>query len=188
MPASTQVIFWKRIDFDGLERLVLTRTPDAVVAESTVVCVEDGGFRLNHAWKLTPDWRVIELDVERWGAGRHEQLSLRRHGDGWRVNGAPRPDLAGAAEPDLSVTPFCNTFPIRRLLAGDAPSLTLDTCYIDAAKMTVVRSSQRYDRQAADRFRYVDLGVSLGFEADLAVDGEGLILAYEHLFQRVAAA
>jgi hypothetical protein len=48
--------------------------------------------------------------------------------------------------------------------------------------LAVVRSSQRYDW----RVRYVDLGLSRGFEADLVVDEAGLVLRYEHLFERVA--
>jgi hypothetical protein len=35
--------------------------------------------------------------------------------------------------------------------------------------------------------RYVDLGLSLGFEADLIVDETGLVLRYEHLFERVTS-
>jgi len=35
--------------------------------------------------------------------------------------------------------------------------------------------------------RYVDLGLSIGFEADLRVDERGLVVFYEHLFERVAA-
>ena len=50
--------------------------------------------------------------------------------------------------------------------------------------MTVERSRQRYDRLGPDRVRYVDLGVSAGFEADLEVDDDGLVLGYEHLFER----
>jgi hypothetical protein len=34
--------------------------------------------------------------------------------------------------------------------------------------------------------RYVDLGLSRGFEADLVVDDAGLVLTYERLFERVA--
>ena len=112
-------------------------------------------------------------------------LTLERAGTGWRVNGEPRPELAGAEEPDLSVTPFCNTFPTRRTPQTAGESLTLDTAFIDGLALTVARSSQRYDRQGAGRLRYVDLGLSRGFEADLVVDDAGLVLRYEHLFERV---
>ena len=95
-------------------------------------------------------------------------------------------DLDGAQEPDLSVTPFCNTFPIRRTPAATGASLALDTAFIDGPALTVARSSQRYDRQGPGRVRYVDLGLSRGFEADLTVDDAGLVLRYEHLFERLA--
>jgi hypothetical protein len=64
-------------------------------------------------------------------------------------------------------------------------SLTLDTAFIDGVTLTVARSRQRYDRQEPRRLRYVDLGLAQGFEADLVVDELGLVLRYEHLFERV---
>ena len=42
---------------------------DAVLAVSTVIGVKDRGHQLDHRWRLTPDWRALSLDVERWGAG-----------------------------------------------------------------------------------------------------------------------
>ena len=63
--------------------------------------------------------------------------------------------------------------------------LDLDTCYIDAAAMEVARSRQRYERLGPNRVRYVDLGLSVGVEADLDVEDAGLVLRYEHLFERV---
>jgi hypothetical protein len=124
--------------------------------------------------------------VERWSAAGHGVVRLERAGAGWRVDGAPRPDLDGAEEPDLSVTPFCNTFPIRRTPQTAGASLPLDVAFIDGPALTVARSRQRYDRQGPGRVRYVDLGLSRGFEADLVVDDAGLVVRYEHLFERVA--
>ena len=179
------ILFWRRTDVAGLERLQLVIEPDGVTATSTVVCLEDGGFRLDHHWRLAPDWRAKSVVVERWNAHGHGRLCLERAGTGWQVDGAPRPDLDGAEEPDLSVTPFCNTFPIRRTPEGAGASVTLDTAYIDGAALTVARSRQRYERQGPGRLRYVDLGLSRGFEADLVVDEAGLVLRYEHVFERV---
>ncbi len=65
-------------------------------------------------------------------------------------------------------------------------SLALDTAFIDGPALTVARSSQRCDGQGLGRLRYVDLGLSRGFEADLVVDGAGRVLRYEHLFERVS--
>jgi hypothetical protein len=182
------VLFWRRTDVEGFERLELIADPDGVRATSSVICLEAGGFRLDHWWKLDPGWRAQAVTVELWSARGHGRLQLERAGTGWRVDGMPRPDLEGAEEPDLSVTPFCNTLPIRRTPEAPGARLPLVTAFIDGPALTVTRSSQRYDRQGTGRLRYVDLGLSRGFEADLMVDGEGLVLNYEHLFERVMSA
>jgi uncharacterized protein len=179
------VIFWRRIDLAGLERMTLAAAESGVLAVSTIICVEDGGFRLDHTWQLTPDWRAISLKVERLGGDCERQVTLEREDGRWRVNGERRPDLDGAAEPDLSVTPFCNTLPIRQLMSSEAASLTVDVAYVDGKDLTVTRSRHRYDQVGPDRVRFVDLGLSAGFEAEIRVDDRMLVVSYEHLFERV---
>jgi hypothetical protein len=186
MQALKTILFWRRTDVQGLERLELSVDADGVRAHGVVLVLEDGGCRLEHRWRLSPEWRAQTVEVDRWDAAGHQRRLLERVGEGWAVDGAPRPDLHGAQEPDLSVTPFCNTFPMRRTPMSDGAVLTLDTCFIDAAAMTVERSRQSYVRLGQRRLRYVDLGLSAGFEAELEVDEEALVLRYEHLFERVA--
>jgi uncharacterized protein len=181
------VVFWRRTDIDGLERLELTDGASGVRAVSTVMCIEHGGFRLDYAWELTRDWRSTSLRVERVGADGRRTLTLDRESTGWRVNGQRRPDLDGAAEPDLSVTPFCNTLPIRRILNGADLTLTVDIAYVNGSDLVVTRSRQRYDCKGRAHFRYADLGIFPGFEADLHVDDRALVLRYQHLFERVEA-
>jgi hypothetical protein len=181
------LICWRRIDIVGLELLALRIGAERVRAESSIICMEDGGFRLDHIWELTSDWRALSLQVERRDANGRRALTLERDGNGWRVDGERRPDLDGADDPDLSATPFCNTLVIRRIPAVEGASLTLDPAYVNAKDLVVTRSRQRYDYQAPGRFRYIDLGLSAGFEADLEVDGQGIIQRYQHLFERVEA-
>lgn len=179
------LLLWRRIDTPGLERLTLQIAPDRVTARSTVLSAEAGGLRLEHRWRLDGAWRTRAVDVTRWDATSRTALRLERAGTGWTVNGAARPDLQGAEEPDLSVTPFCNTFPIRRLGRNLGDRLQFDTAFIDGATMTVARSRQAYVRQSSKRVRYVDLGLFKGFEADIVVDERGLVVSYASLFERV---
>ena len=181
---SRSVLFWRRIDAEGLERLELSVEAEGVTAASTVICLADGGFRLDHQWRLDSEWRTRSVTVERWNSQGHRMLFVERDARGWRVDGNPRPDLHGADEPDLSVTPFCNTLPIRRTPQETGEKLTIETAFIDGATLSVARSRQQYVRQGPRRVRYVDLGISRGFEADLLVDESGLVLRYEHLFER----
>lgn len=179
-------LFWRRIDVPGLERMEIAARPDGIIAQSTVICLGDGGFRLDHRWLLDLQWRAKSVSVHRWNAQGHGRLLLERDGHVWRVDGSHRPELDGAEEPDLSETPFCNSLPIRRLSDAPGATLTLDTAYIDGPALTVARSRQSYVRQGPGAVHYIDLGLSAGFEADIEVDEDGLVLRYEHLFERIA--
>ncbi|HLW27412.1 MAG TPA: putative glycolipid-binding domain-containing protein [Kiloniellales bacterium] len=180
------VVYWRRTDVIGLERLVLEASAEAVVANSTVICVEDAGLQIDYRWHLTPAWQTLSLEVEKQGPKDRSGLLLQRWGTGWKVNGDPRPDLDAAEEPDLSITPFCNSLPIRRLMRERLSTLTLDTCYVDAASMTVSRSKQHYVQLTLTLLRYIDLGAAAGFEADLEIDESGLLTRYQGLFERIA--
>jgi len=74
------VLFWRRTDLHGLERMTLAVKPDRITAMSTVISVEGGGLRLDHRWVLTPDWRAQSVEIERWDAEGHQALRLPRVG------------------------------------------------------------------------------------------------------------
>ncbi|MFV0303385.1 MAG: putative glycolipid-binding domain-containing protein, partial [Paracoccus sp. (in: a-proteobacteria)] len=158
----------------------------SVSATSTILCLEDGGFRIDHDWRLDANWRTLSATVAKHNASGRQTLRLDRSSAGWLVDGYLRPDLSSAEEPDLSVTPFCNTFPIRRVAEAGGSSLTLDVAFIDAGTMDVSLSRQTYLRKGPGRLRFVAHGRFEGFEADLTVDDEGVIVTYEHLFEQLA--
>lgn len=181
----TDTIFWRRLDACGLERLHLESGPGGITARGCVLLADAGGLQLDYLWRLSPAWRTVALDIRRRGPDGTDRLRVERTGPGWAVDGRPRPDLDGAEEPDLSLTPFCNTIPIRRLRTEGAGVLTLDVCYVDGAALSVVRSRQTYEAVTQRRVRYRDLGIAAGFEADLDLDAEGLVERYAPLLERV---
>jgi hypothetical protein len=79
---SRSLLFWRRTDVEGFERLELVVEPDGITATSTVICLEAGGFRLDHHWRLDPDWRARSVTIERWNTQGQGVLRLERTGTG----------------------------------------------------------------------------------------------------------
>ncbi|WP_274353922.1 putative glycolipid-binding domain-containing protein [Roseinatronobacter alkalisoli] len=182
--AITRTIFWRRLDTDGLERLLVVEDDAGIFVKGTILTTEDGGCRIDHDWHLDSKWSVLSVAVSRDGNDGHKALRLDRTGDGWKVDGQNRPDLDGTSEVDLSLTPFCNTLALHRLMGADSDTLVLDIAYVDGVSVSVARSRQAYDRIDNRCFRYRDLGLAMGFEAMIHVDDAGLVKRYEGLFER----
>lgn len=182
--AITSTIFWRRLDTDGLERLSVVEGDTGIFAKGTILTTEGGGCHVGHEWHLDSNWSVLSVAVSREGADGQKALRLDRTGNRWKVDGQTRPDLDRASEVDLSLTPFCNTLALRRLMGADGNTIVLDTAYIDGVALSVVRSRQAYDRLGNRCFRYRDPGLAKGFEAMLDVDDFGFITRYEGLFER----
>ena len=66
MRDGSDKLFWRRLDVPGLERLALSLSAEAVLAESVVICLEDGGFRLDHRWRRR---RICAPFRSRWSDG-----------------------------------------------------------------------------------------------------------------------
>lgn len=174
---------WRRLDYPGLELLRLEASEGGVNAVGVII---DGGehpFTLRLDWALDADWRSKSLRLALEKGVDAKLLSIERGEEGWLIDGVERPDLAECDEIDVSATPLCNALAIRA--TGDAESRELTALYVDAAKLTVRPSRQRYERLGARQWRYVDLGVAKGFEAVLDLDADGLVKHYEGLFERV---
>ena len=54
MQRRDEILFWRRTDVTGLERSALSVVPDGLLAESSVISIEDGSFRLDHRWSSRP--------------------------------------------------------------------------------------------------------------------------------------
>jgi hypothetical protein len=89
---------------------------------------------------------------------------------------------------DISITPFTNTLPIRRLSLAVGSSTILKVVYIKLPELHVFPFEQRYtclDVSAnGGTYRYESL--SSGFTADLPVDHDGIVLDYPQIWKRLS--
>lgn len=172
---------WRRIDRPGLEVARIDVERRGVTVASTLVDAGSHPFSLRYIWTLTPQWRTRTLRIEHMN-GDDRWLTIDRVGDAsWRLDNKPAPHLEGCAELDISATPFCNALAIR-LLGRDG---ALTTAYVDASDLSVQPSRQRYEKVSDTHWRYHDLGVAAGFNADLFLDEDRLVKTYTGLFETI---
>jgi len=182
---STIIARWRDWAGEGLQHLVLTQAPDAIVAEAIVVGEEEGA-RFGARFRITcdPAWRTRRVEVNM--AGTDRRLDLRGDGAGhWHDGiGKPLPELDGAIDVDLPLTPFTNTLPIRRLNLGTGQSAEMRMVYIVLPGFTITVDPQRYVcLEPLRRYRYESLDSD--FMREVEVDSDGLVTIYPDLYRRV---
>jgi hypothetical protein len=176
---------WKDWSGEGLEHLILREGVDGIAAESLVLGPpEDGTIAAQYGIVCDTGWRVLRLEVSLAGDDRRLELSSNGAGRWTDPSGAPRPDLAGAIDVDLSATPFTNTLPIRRLGLRDGQVETIRVVYVRFPGLEVTLERQRYTcLEPGRRYRYES--VDSDFSREIEVDPDGLVVTYPGLFRRV---
>lgn len=188
MSRSVMWVPWTGV---GLEHLALTWGEEGIRADGVVIGVEGGApFRVRYEVCCEAGWRVREVKVASL-VSNVAYVSLLADGEGrWTMpNGEPIAALDGCVDVDISVTPFTNTLPIRRLNLKPSESEEIKVVYVTVPEMGVENVRQRYTclerGPNGGLYRYKDGGLFKGFVADLPVDADGLVLDYPEIFRRV---
>jgi uncharacterized protein len=185
---AEHAVMWKPCSEPGLEHLQLRVYPDEIVADGIVIGVDlDQPFRMQYTVRCDSSFTVRSVEIACMPS-MLRRLELHHDGEGgWTdSSGSPLLGLRNCQYVDISVSPFTNTLPIRRLGMKPGDSAEISVVYITSAlELSVER--QRYTCLEAGggvtRFQYESL-VS-GFSADVTVDREGLVLRYDDIFERV---
>jgi hypothetical protein len=182
----TIVARWRDWPGTGLQHLVLAGRDDGIVAEASVIGSEDGmPFAARFRIECDKAWRVRRMAADVLGDERRVELTSDGAGNWQDAKGNPLPDLAGAIDVDLPVTPFTNTLPIRRLGLRAGQSADLRVVYVLLPECRVTIDPQRYVCiEPLRRYRYESLDSD--FVREIEVDGDGLVIDYPDLFRRVA--
>jgi uncharacterized protein len=179
------IIRWRDWSGQGLQHLVLREAAHGIVAEAVVIAEEEG-HRFAAHFRVTCDrsWRT--RTVEALVVGDERRIALASDGAGhWRDGGGRSlPELDGAIDTDLTVTPYTNTLPIRRLDLRAGQSVELRMAYVVFPELTITVSPQRYTcLEPMQRYRYESLDSD--FTREIEVDAQGLVVTYPGLFQRL---
>ena len=177
-------VLWQGVETGALDRCRLEAGPDGLRLSGTVLTAEFGTpLDVRYQVETGPGGltRRVELELD---GGAVRRVLLADGAGRWRwEDGSELPEVAGALDVDLTVTPATNTLPIRRLAGlevGGAADLQM--AWVQFPELSVIPSRQRYERLAPDRWRFS----SGDFSAELLVDPAGLVLDYSGLFRRLA--
>ena len=182
-------VMWAGLETPSLEHLRLTTNRAGIFADGLIVGLWEGApRRIRYEVRCDAAWRarsvlVTSLESE----GPEVDLVSDRNGAWTTREGVAVPELDGCIDVDISATPFTNTLPIRRLrLVPEGPQ-EIRAVYVAIAGMRTWAEPQRYTvleaRGDGGLYRFESLDG--GFEADLPVDADGVVLDYPGLFERV---
>ena len=174
-PDCMREVTWIAEDSSTVERCHLSEEGGSVRVSSVIE-----GFEEECAYELEADskWAFRALNI-RFG-GR--TVAVAYDDDQWRVNGAPRCDLSEAREVDISVSPFSNTLPIRRMQLTVGESVDIVTAYVTLPDLAVTTDPQRYTRVSETEYLYESRDSD--FRRTISVDEGGLVIDYPGLFKR----
>lgn len=185
-------IVWQRWEEPGIEHLYLREENDRVIADGMIVGVIDEQLmRLRYEVQCGPAYQFQVVHVQMLQPFQRT-LTLTRSNDGiWR-DGEHNvlPDLAGAFDIDLTVSPFTNTLPIRRLHPPIDQPLEILVAYIDLPAFTIRPECQLYTlihtSSVDNTYRFEQ--PSIEYTQDITVDSQGYVVDYPGLFRTYAVA
>lgn len=197
---TRHVRVWAKEDPFGIEFADVTIDAGRLRASGVTVVAAPLPYRLDYELTTGVDYVTTRLVVRVEGDGWRRHLDLRRVPTGawWcaadaqgecdlpEPGGASPPQLAGALDCDLGLSPLTNTMPVLRhgLLDGGG-SGDLLMAWVSVPDLTVRPTRQRYTyvrhKSEAAVVRYEDDD----FAADLVLDPDGLVRRYPGVAFRV---
>ena len=176
---------WQEWSGRGIEHLVLSERPGRILAEGVVLAtVEASHFAAAYHIECDAAWRVKTTRARVIGVDAALDLMSDCAGRWQDGRGQALPDLDGAIDVDLSITPFTNTLPIRRLGLSEGQGADIRAVYLRFPHLTVTIDRQRYTCLKRGRhYRYESLDSD--FVRDIDVDADGLVVTYPGLFRRI---
>jgi hypothetical protein len=195
--------FWRPLTWLGMEQLFIKYYDDeedaGYIADGMVLALRDGEpSRTQYHLSLSSNWRFEGLRLHHWSGipipedsfSGPDSRELWIDNDGnWRHRGFEQaPDLSDCIDIDITVTPFTNTLPIRRLQLEEGQSAEISVAWIHIPELTLENARQRYTllERTGTGARYRFEGLFSRFQADLDVDADGLVIDYPGLWERVS--
>ncbi|MEM7800211.1 MAG: putative glycolipid-binding domain-containing protein [Chloroflexota bacterium] len=182
---STQSLLWSYPQDHSLEYFSLSEQQDYYLFTGTVVCLLEGEpTRISYQLRCNWAWETRSVFIQQAQGERQQEITIAvDQRQRWTLNGEPVAFADGLFDIDLGVTPATNTLPIRRLSLKPSESQETTAVWVRFPGLTLEPLHQQYT--CLNHREYVYESFRSGFRADLKVDGDGVVIRYGDLWQRL---
>jgi hypothetical protein len=174
-PADGFTTSWTTWDGEHTEQVTLRWENEAWTVTGRV-----GREQVEYVLRLSPLWQVRQFILFRDLDEPDLWLGTDGHGRWGEMNGAHRPELDGAHEIALDVTPLTLSLPIRRLPLHVGDGFDLNVLVVDVETLGIRSVTVGYHRIGTHRWRISREGQTL----EVDVDEYGLVNDVDGAFRR----
>ncbi|MGP3982735.1 putative glycolipid-binding domain-containing protein [Streptomyces sp. KR80] len=189
MADQPQGVTWRVTESGGFETAWPELSGTALRAHGRAVGTVPGPYWLSYELETGEDYVTRRLLVTAdLASGGSRRLDLRRQDDGeWTADGRPLPEVRGALDCDLGLSPLTNAMPVLRHRLHTAPGeQEFLMAWVSVPDLAVRPSRQTYTHlgrtEVGGRVRFT----SDDFSSNLEFDLDGLIVTYPGLAFRLA--
>jgi hypothetical protein len=179
-------LLWTGREYFSLENCFVESSPAGMEISSTIIGLHEGTiYKVEYSIKTNYEWETLFLSISCRQNSQMQTIQLCSDGKGnWTDNGKPIDQFKGCVDVDISLTPFTNTLPIRRLKLNDGESQIIKVIYCDLLKGDLRAVRQKYTRLSSLSYHYEN--IPNDFESVIQIDDHGLVVDYPLLFKRTA--
>ncbi|WKX68785.1 putative glycolipid-binding domain-containing protein [Streptomyces sp. XD-27] len=177
--SDEHVLTWEITGTGGYETAWATLSGTGLRARGRVMALRPRPYWMTYELETGQGYVTRRLQVTSETADGTYRLDLRRDGGEWTADGKPLPELDGALDCDLGMSPLTNTMPaLRHQLHTGPGEREFLMAWVSVPDLTVRPTLQTYTHigptARGGRVRFT----SGDFAEDIEFSREGLVLTY----------
>ena len=174
-------ILWTGKEYSSMENCILTEARNSIEIDSTIIGSAEGHiFKVEYRISTNATWETTLVTLKTQFRDAVESNRLEKRDGYWFLNERPVPDFKDICDVDISLTPFTNSLPIRRLQFKSGERQKIEVIYFDLLERTIQPAIQFYTRESVNKYIFENADGS--FKKTITVDESRLVENYPELF------
>jgi len=178
-------IIWTGLQYHSIEHCSWTNSANGNEIVSAIVgYYENKIYKVEYNIETNVNWETKSVTIRIKIDDAADTIILKKQDEKWILNGVPADEYNGIYDIDISLTPFTNTLPVRRLKLTGHEEQVITVIYFDILDRQIKPLKQIYTRLTAHNYKYENYDKS--FTANIQTGEDGLVKDYPTLFEMSA--